>query len=87
VARLAGMPAQVIARAKEILARLEGSQDDGGENFKPRGRATPEQPAQMGLFSPLEDRFRDRLSKLDVSHMTPMEAMIALHELTEEAKK
>ena len=87
VARLAGMPAKVIARAKEILARLEGNQDDSGENFKPRGRATPEQPAQMGLFSPPVDRFRDELSKLDVSHMTPMEAMNALHELTEEAKK
>jgi DNA mismatch repair protein MutS len=87
VARLAGMPAQVIARSKEILARLEGSQDSQTENIKPRGRAAPEQPAQMGLFSPLEDPLRNELSKLDVSQMTPIEAMNMLHKLAEEAKK
>lgn len=87
VARLAGMPGGVIARAKEILARLEESQAGAGENLKPRGRAAPEEPAQMGLFGPSQDSIREQLRKLDVSLMTPVEALNVLHRLSEEAKK
>ena len=87
VARLAGLPSEIIARAKEILARLEGSQAGAGENFKPRGRAAPEEPAQMGLFSPPQDRLREELRTLDVSLMAPIEALNVLHRLAEEAKK
>ena len=44
-------------------------------------------PAQMGLFNSPDDVLRDRLSRLDLSIMTPIEAMNVLHQLTEEAKK
>ena len=87
VARLAGMPANVIARAKEILARLDGSQDGRGESFKARGRAAGDLPAQMGLFNAEPDPIREQLLNLDVTQMTPVEAMNVLHKLTEQAKK
>jgi DNA mismatch repair protein MutS len=87
VARLAGMPANVIARAKEILARLDGSQDGRGESFKSRGRAAGDLPAQMGLFNAEPDPIREQLLNLDVTQMTPVEAMNVLHKLTEQAKK
>jgi DNA mismatch repair protein MutS len=86
VARLAGMPANVIARAKEILARLESSEDGRGESLKPRGRVAGDSP-QMGLFNSEPDLLREQLLKLDVTQMTPLEAMNVLHELTEQAKK
>jgi DNA mismatch repair protein MutS len=87
VARLAGMPPAVIERAKEILARLEGGQQPPNENPEVRGRSASAAPAQMGLFAPIDDRWRDQLSQLDPSNMTPMEALNLLHRLTEEAKK
>ncbi|HEX5607016.1 MAG TPA: DNA mismatch repair protein MutS [Candidatus Binatia bacterium] len=80
VARLAGLPTAVIERAKEILARLEGSQatlETAGSDV----------PAQMALFGLGDDRLRQRLSALDASNMTPIEALNILHQLSEEAKK
>jgi DNA mismatch repair protein MutS len=86
VARLAGMPDEVIARAKEILAQLEGSQGNRREVFKVHSSAV-EAPLQMGLFSVPENRLRDQLSGLEVARMTPIEALNLLHHLSEEAKK
>ncbi len=86
VARLAGMPDEVIVRAKEILAQLEGSQGNRREVFKVHA-STVEAPLQMGLFSVPENRLRDQLSGLEVARMTPIEALNLLHHLSEEAKK
>ncbi|HYA30968.1 MAG TPA: DNA mismatch repair protein MutS, partial [Acidobacteriota bacterium] len=87
VARLAGMPAGVIERAKEILAQLEGSQGNRGESFRAPGQSPNAVPLQMGLFGGLENRLRDELSQLEVARMTPIEALNLLHKLSEEAKK
>jgi DNA mismatch repair protein MutS len=86
VARLAGMPPGIIERAKEILARLEGARD-GHQNLEPGDRSANTAPAQMGLFSFPDDRLRDRLRDLNLSMMTPLEAMNVLHQLIEEVKK
>jgi DNA mismatch repair protein MutS len=85
VARLAGMPTAVIARAKEILARLETSQDRRGDS--PDATGATALAAQMGLFDFREARLFEQLNQLDISTMTPIEALNALHHLTEEAKK
>jgi len=87
VARLAGLPARVIERAKEILAQLEGSDGSRADRFNGRGRNAVEAPLQMGLFSAVADRFRDRLAELDVARLTPIDALNLLHKLSEEAKK
>jgi len=86
VARLAGMPAEVIERAKEILASLESSRD-ARDVFQAGKQGAAEASAQMALFSVSDNRLRERLSQIDVSSMTPMEAMNTLYRLTEEIKK
>src|SRR6185295_17346595 len=88
VARLAGMPAAVIERAKVILAQLEDSQTVAPRTMgKRRGEEKTEMPVQMGLFSAAGDRLRDRLSQLDVANLTPIQALNLLDELSEQAKK
>jgi len=87
VALLAGMPAGVIDRAKQILTQLEGSDGSRADRFKAGSQNSVDAPLQMGLFSAVADRFRDELSRLDVARMTPIEALNLLHRLSEEAKK
>jgi hypothetical protein len=40
----------------------------------------------MGLFGSLDRKLREELKRIDVSRMTPLEAMNVLHSLSEEAK-
>ena len=87
VARLAGLPAAVIERAKEILAKLE-SDAGGRENLLPMTTlAEHAEPVQMALFASGERKLRDALQRVDVSNLTPIGALNLLHELSEEAKK
>ena len=87
VARLAGLPASVVQRAKEILRNLEGEElDERGRPRLARGHQA-EGPAQMALFSGADRRFSEELKKIDVSVLTPLEALNILHSLAEQAKK
>lgn len=88
VARLAGLPPSVIARAREILSALE--RDELTRGGRPSVSGTPSDPQrQLGLFqssdAPREDRLRDRLAAIDVDRMTPIEALTLLAELKKEA--
>jgi len=77
VARIAGVPARVIARAKEILANLErGEFDEIGMPRIARGEKV-EKPAnpQLSLFAESEDMVLAELRELDVSSMTPLQAL------------
>jgi DNA mismatch repair ATPase MutS len=76
----------VIERAKEILASLETSRD-ARDIFQTGRQGAAEAPAQMPLFSVSDNRLREQLSHIDVTTMTPVEAMNTLHRLTEEVKK
>ena len=87
VARLAGLPAPVIDHAKAILARLEGGGDECRGGLASMGPAAADQPLQMTLFASAEDRFREQLRSIDVSTMTPVEALNILFKLSEDAKK
>ena len=85
VARLAGLPEAVIARSKEILSTLENS-----EREKPRALVAANnaaEPVQMALFASAEHKLREDLKRLDVSQMTPLEALNLLHKWSDEAKK
>ncbi|MGH7829143.1 MAG: DNA mismatch repair protein MutS [Candidatus Binatia bacterium] len=86
VARLAGLPPSVIQRAKEILKNLEGGElDDKGRPRLAQG-SRPDDPAQMALFAAPDSKLREDLKRIDVSTLTPLEALNLLHGLTEEAK-
>jgi len=66
VARLAGLPTPVVARAKALLADLEASG---------RRRADARDAAQLGLFTPVPDPVTQELAALDLGHLTPLEAL------------
>ncbi|MBI4540222.1 MAG: DNA mismatch repair protein MutS [Gemmatimonadetes bacterium] len=83
VARLAGLPPDVIARAGEILEELQGSHTGGGEGLGRRGPHRPRSvpaPDQLSLFAPEHPVVR-ALQELDVERMTPLEALKLLAEL------
>ena len=89
VARLAGIPPDVLKRAKKILSNIEKGEKgpDGvpifaeGENIDKRG------PYQLDLFIRPELRIIQELKKLDVYQMTPLDALNCLNELHEKAKE
>ncbi|MBW3533753.1 MAG: DNA mismatch repair protein MutS [Gemmatimonadetes bacterium] len=86
VARLAGLPAGVIARAKELLTELEGTHSHGGEGLGRRGRHRPASgppPDQLSFFT-VEHPVVERLRALEVERMTPMDALNLLAELRRE---
>jgi DNA mismatch repair protein MutS len=86
VARLAGLPQEVIQRAQELLVELEGTHSGGGEGLGRRGRHRPasEPPLdQLSLFMG-EHPMVARLRELEVEGMTPLEAMNALASLRNE---
>jgi DNA mismatch repair protein MutS len=86
VARLAGLPPSVIARAREILTALE--RDELARGGRPSASGTPGDPQQqLGLFqAPIapDDRLRERLATVDVDRLTPLEALTILAELKRE---
>lgn len=84
VARLAGLPAEVIDRAREILRNLEkGEYVEGGVPRIAKGRKNESvQPSpQLSLFEQDADPVRNRLKELDVTGITPIEAITLLDEL------
>ncbi len=86
VARLAGLPASVIERAKAILAKLEGAGSERDQlNAINVGQSS--EPVQMALFASADRKLREDLRRIDVTQLTPIEAMNLLHRLSEEAKK
>jgi DNA mismatch repair protein MutS len=83
VARLAGLPEALLARARELLAELEGSHSGGGEGLGRRGRHRPASgspPDQLSFFHS-DHPVVGRLRELDLERMTPLEAMNLLAEL------
>ncbi len=89
VARLAGLPAPIIARAMELLAELEGSHSGGGEGLGRKGThrsGSARNADQFSLFTE-EDPVVARLRKLDPEAMTPLEALNLLSRLWEELRQ
>jgi DNA mismatch repair protein MutS len=88
VARLAGLPASVVNRAREILAALE--RDELTRGGRPSLSGTPGDPQrQLALFqsAPAEDPIRQRIAALDVDRMTPLEALTLLTEIKKDAQE
>ncbi len=85
VGRLAGLPDQVICRAKEILRNLEsGEFVREGEPRIGESTGKPQKPAsnQLSLFATgTEDMIRSHLEQIDISQTTPIEALNLLNEL------
>src|SRR5665213_738684 len=82
VARMAGLPPAVIARAREILERHEQSEHQLSEKLTPGAAAGGEPlPEQQPLFTPLDRRVLEALRKADIDNLKPVEALNLLAEL------
>lgn len=88
VARLAGIPDQVIRRAKKILYHIENSENGiaGSPVLASGEEVAPEAQVQLNLFRRPAQLVIEKLQKLDISKMTPLEALNCLNELHEKAK-
>jgi DNA mismatch repair protein MutS len=87
VARLAGLPREVVGRAREILSALE--QDELARGGRPSLSGTPREGEQLGLFSasaPQDSPILRALAGLDLDRMTPLEALATLAALQRDAK-
>jgi DNA mismatch repair protein MutS len=83
VARLAGLPGQVIDRAREILFELEKTeQEELGRVTRPLRHN--QKPQQLSLFSPGNEVI-EAIGKVDVNNITPLEALNILGRLKEMA--
>jgi len=84
VARLAGIPERVIARASEVLGNLESQEYDlAGKPRLARGTA-PELvllPDQLTLFTPPEQVVAELLKEADLDQLSPLAALNLLHTL------
>jgi len=82
VAKLAGMPLEVVERAKKLLKEIEDQTIvDMQSPGKPKKRKKTY--TQLVMFDDITktDPLREELKKMDVNHMTPMQALQKLHEL------
>ncbi len=91
VARLAGLPQEVIERAREVLANLEREELSRDGRPKLAGHAPADgsaggapaaaTPTQLGLFAPGDDPIVQAVRAADVDRMAPIEALNFLAEL------
>ena len=80
VARLAGLPTKVIARAREVLKVHERAE------AREVTAAEPRVQMQMTMFTPLSQRIVDRLEAAEIDALTPLEALNLLAELKRELR-
>ena len=93
VARLAGVPETVITRAKELVEELDRSditsavRDLTSAKRKPKIVYDQVDMAQMSLFDTLQDNdIIEEIKALDISHLTPVEAMNILYNIQNKIK-
>ena len=92
VAKLAGVPDSVIERAKEIAAELSDADisvkaRDIANASKPVDRVADVEAEQISFFDTVKDEdILKELEEMDISNMTPMDAMNALYKLQNKLK-
>jgi DNA mismatch repair protein MutS len=87
VARLAGLPEHVIARAQEVLSQLERDAEDHKTQLslrEPEAILAAEQgesPPLYGVDRAAVWAILQELLRLDIANMTPVQALVALNDL------
>jgi len=81
VAKLAGVPDSVIKRAKEVLASVEGNTKGSAAGEKIALGAENAEDMQIGFADMGSSKLADALRAVDVTTLTPIEAMNKLYEL------
>ncbi len=83
VAKLAGLPSEVIVRAREVLAEHESAEQRLTDQLA-SDELRPPRPAQLTIFTPLSQPVLERLHEVDLNRITPLEALNLLAELKKE---
>lgn len=84
VAKLAGMPQTIINRAQVILKELEHTnKNDTGKQIKGniKEQKSGMQLSFFQLDDPVLESVRDEIKNLDIDNLTPIEALMKLHEI------
>src|SRR6266852_3520684 len=81
VAKLAGLPNEVVVRAREVLAEHESAERRLSEHLTPGSSTAPERPTQLTIFTPLSQPVLEKLREVDLDRLTPLEALNLLAEL------
>jgi len=81
VAKLAGLPNEVIVRAREVLAEHESAERALTEHLSP-GSGPP--ATQLTIFTPLSQPVLEKLREVDLDRLTPLEALNLLAQLKKE---
>jgi DNA mismatch repair protein MutS len=81
VAKLAGLPIEVVQRAREVLAEHEFAERQATSHLSP-GVSPP--AAQLTIFTPLSQPVVDKVRDVDLNRLTPLEALNLLAELKKE---
>ncbi|WP_274704472.1 DNA mismatch repair protein MutS [Salinimicrobium profundisediminis] len=82
VARMAGMPQQVLRRANKILKKLEDSH--GMKEKSGALKKSAEEDMQLSFFNlddPILEELREEIHHLDINTLTPVEALMKLNEI------
>ena len=82
VAKMAGMPQQVIRRANKILEKLE--QSHSSEALTDQMKSVAKDELQLSFFNlddPLLEEIREEILDLDIDVLTPIEALMKLNEI------
>jgi DNA mismatch repair protein MutS len=80
VAKLAGLPIDVIKRAREVLAEHENAERSAVKHLA-HDEAREPSPMQLTIFTPLSQKIVDRLKETDLNQLSPLEALNLLYEL------
>jgi DNA mismatch repair protein MutS len=73
VAKLAGLPQEVVVRAREVLAEHENIEQQATGRLA--GGDIPRPAQQLTIFTPLSHEVLDRLREVDLNRVTPLEAL------------
>lgn len=82
VARMAGMPQQVLRRANKILKKLEDSH--GMQEKSGKLKKSAEEEMQLSFFNlddPILEELREDILHIDINTLTPVEALMKLNEI------
>jgi DNA mismatch repair protein MutS len=84
VARLAGLPADVILRAREILLRHESAERELTEELSPGAAPSP---VQEVMFTPVDRQVLEALQQADLDNLRPLDALNLLAALKKQLLK
>ena len=82
VAKMAGMPQQVLRRATKMMEKLEKSH--GSEELTGKLKDAAEEEMQLSFFNlddPLLEEIKEEILHIDIDTLTPVEALMKLNEI------